>query len=115
MTLIFTDSHLAISKKLGWDAMPAIVAIEAIDKIVNTACAQIAHATGDQVTFEEMARIMIDSWSSDDMFCMLADTEDFTLTKLEREELLSLRWMIEKFSMIGCAAPYWDAINEWLK
>lgn len=111
----FTPSHVAIREKLGWADMIDSVAIEAIDKIVNTACAQVEHATGDCVSFEEMARIMIDSWSSDTMFCMLADTEDFTLTRLEREELLFFRWEIETFSMKGCNAPYWDAINEWLK
>lgn len=113
--LSFNDLHLAISKKLGWGEMPAIAAIPAIDYIVNTACAQVCHAVGDtDVTFEEMAVIMLgDSWSSDAIFAMLGDDEDFTLHGEMKELFISLRWEIEDEMKHG--SHFQDAINEWFK
>lgn len=113
MTLIFTDSHLAISKKLGWDAMPAIVAIEAIDHIIDIAYAQVMQYR-DHVSREEKAFSMLsDYWTSDAIFCMLIDTERGTLRRRNRELFLSLRAEIEEEMKRGLS--YQEAINEWFK
>lgn len=114
MRLSFNDLHLAFSEKLGWGEMPATVAIPAIDYIVNTACAQVCHATGcDDITFEEMAHIMLNSWSSDAIFAMLGDDEDFSLQGEMKALFISLRYEIEDEMRYGNS--FNDAINEWFK
>lgn len=111
MRLSFNDLHLAISEKLGWGEMPATVAIPAIDYIVNTACAQVCHATGcDDITFEEMAHIMLKDWSDDAIFAMLGDDEDFSLQGEMKALFISLRYEIEDEMRYGNS--FSDAINE---
>ena len=109
----FTHSHLALSKRLGWDEMPAIVALPAIDKIVNSAIAQVAHATGDSVSFDEMATVMLTNWSPDNIFAMLVEDDDFSLSDYDRQLFISLRWEIEYEMRAG--SHFIDAIQEWFK
>lgn len=111
--LSFNDLHLAISEKLGWDEMPAIVAIPAIDHIIDIAYAQVMQYR-DHCSREEKAFSMLSGyWTSDAIFCMLIDTERGTLRRRKRELFLSLRAEIEEEMKRGLS--YRDAINEWLK
>lgn len=113
MVLTFTDSHLAISKKLGWNAMPAIVAIPAIDKIVNTAINQRYEIMHNHASFECIANALIDRWSSDEIFALLLDDAKSSLTPYMKKMFISLRYEIEDEMMSG--VYYQEAINEWLK
>jgi hypothetical protein len=113
MRLSFTDSHLAISKKLGWDAMPAIVAIPAIDKIVNTAIDQRYEIMHNNASFECIANALIDRWSSDEIFALLIDDAKSSLTPYMKKMFISLRCKIEDEMMSG--SSYQEAIHEWFK
>lgn len=113
MSLIFTDSHVAISKKLGWDEMPAIVAIPAIDKIVNTAIDKRYEIMHNRISFECMANALIKRWSADDVFTLLIDDAKSSLTQYMKKMFISLRCEIEDEMMSG--SSYQEAINEWFK
>lgn len=96
MTMFFTDLHLALSKKLGWDEMPAKVALPALDKIIKVSGVQ-----DDRVLekFHSMELFTCLGFP----FIYLSDIKDFQ----------SLRWEIEHEMFNGMS--YEDAINEWFK
>lgn len=96
MIMIFTDLHLALSKRLGWDEMPAKVALPALDRIIEVSGVQDIQVLEKFYSMEFFTYLGFP-------FEYLSDIKDFQ----------SLRWEIEREMFNGI--PYEDAINEWFK
>lgn len=109
----YTSFHTALSKKLGWDAMLAKVALPAIDRIVNNQISHINDCTGDVLDPETVATSLLqDSWTPDDLFGLLI-SPDYYEWQMEKDLFISLRFEIETFMRRGMS--HIEAINEWYK
>lgn len=96
MYMSYTNLHLAIGMKLGWGAMPASVAIPAINRIIEVSGIQDVK--------------VLDQYTDDELFIYLG----YPFNHLSDIKMfLNLRWEIEREMFNG--SPYWEAIDEWFK
>lgn len=113
MAQTYTSFHTALSKKLGWDAMLAKVALPAIDRIINNQISHINDCTGDVLAPETVADSLLqDSWTPDDIFSLLV-SPDYLDWCNEKALFTSLRFEIEEWMRRGNS--YQEAITEWYK
>lgn len=109
----YTSFHTALSKKLGWDAMLAKVALPAIDRIITNHLSHINDCTGDVLSPEDSVTALLrDSWTPDDIFSLLV-SPDYQEWMKEKDLFTSLRFEIEEWMRRG--SSYQEAIAEWYK
>ena len=109
----YTSFHTALSKKLGWDAMLAKVALPAIDRIITNYCGHINDCTGDVLNINDAGPILLqDSWTPDDIFSLLV-SPDYLDWCNEKALFTSLRFEIEEWMRKGYS--YQESIAEWYK
>lgn len=109
----YTSFHTALSKKLGWDAMPAKVALPAIDRVITNYLSHINDCTGDVLSPEEAATALLrDYWIPDEIFSLLV-SPDYQEWKKEKALFASLRFEIEEWMRRGNS--YEQSIAEWYK
>lgn len=110
--MIYENYHLAISNKLGWDAMDVEIAIPAIDRILSNFLWLISERHGADATPEEAAAILLENYTADDIFGLLGCTDDPNyLGSKDEHDFINLRGEIESFMFAGF--DFIDAIREW--
>lgn len=109
----YTSFHTALSKKLGWDAMLAKVALPAIDRIITNYLSHINDYTGDVLSPEDAAtELLQDPWAPDEIFSLLV-SPDYQEWNKEKDLFISLRFEIEEWMRRGNTCEV--AISEWYK
>lgn len=108
----FNNLHLELSKHLGWDEMPATVALRALKEIINNHISLVADATGYQET-EEQALSCLREIDSDKVFGYLICDEIQMLDSEDEHLFISLRGEIEDCMLSGMS--HQEAISEWFK
>ena len=109
---LFWDPYMAMAEHLGWDEIPASVAIDAIQQIINNHMACVADATGYLET-EEQATACLLGMDSDKVFGYLICDEIQMLGSEDEHLFISLREEIEDCMRSGMSHA--DAIAEWYK
>ena len=113
MGYTYKPFHLALSKKLGWDDMLAKVALPAIDRIITNQISHINDCTGDVLSPDSVAEVLLqDSWTPDDIFSLLV-SPDYQTWEQEKDLFASLRFEIEEWMRRGNS--YEHSIAEWYK
>ena len=112
MIMVYENYHLAISNKLGWSDMLAEIAIPAIDRILSNLLWLISERTGDVLTVEDAASVLLENYTADDIFGLLGCTDDPNYPGSKDEnDFINLRGEIESFMFAGF--DFVDAIKEW--
>ncbi len=99
----------AISEILGWGDMLAIIAIPAIERMLDNLHENVAEATGDDLTEEDMLSAIQEFYEPDDVFGLLIET--LYTSQEDVHAFIGLRKDIEAFMLMGFS--FIDAIREY--
>jgi hypothetical protein len=102
---------MLIVKKLGWNDMPATVALEAIQRMINNEIAVLLDCCGTQESEEETLQI-IASWEDEQIWLSLFGNDYQTRNDESLEHwALTYRPQIEAWMRLGHS--FEEACNEW--
>ena len=99
----------AISSMLGWDDMLVSIAVPAIERMLDNLHENVAEATGDDLSEEDLLGTIKEFYEPDDVFGLLIET--LYTSEEDLQMFISLRYEIEEFMKMGFS--FEDARREW--
>jgi predicted helicase len=103
---------MQIVKKLGWNDMPALIALDAVQIMVNNYISGLADCTEDSICEDTALDLISNHLEVDNIWLTLFIYDYDTLNDEEmHQQALSLRWEIESYMRKG--DTFTEARREW--
>ena len=96
------NSYLAISNVLGWERLPASVAMPAIDLIISHYCYALNERYGISIDPNDAADMLTANWPANDIFGLILGAPD-EVDPIQLKGFINLREDIEFFMKCGFA------------
>ena len=112
MNITQLSAIMQIVKKLEWNDMPAHIALDAVQIMVNNYISGVADCTEDTICEETALNLISNHLDVDNTWLTLFIHDYDTLNNEEmHQQALSLRWEIERHMRNGEA--FTEARREW--
>lgn len=108
----FNNLHLELSEHLGWNEMPATVALPALKEIISNHLNMVAEVSMEQFTEESAVNDLLQI-EPDYVFGLLGSDFFGWIGSAEEHVFVSLRGEIEDCMRAGMS--HTEAIAEWFK